>query len=512
MNNTRTIATNAVALYIRMGIATAISLYTSRIVLQQLGVDGYGLYILVAGIVTFWNFLSSSMAVASSRFLSVAEGKGNKEDVRKTFTSVFISHLLIALLIIILAETLGLWIINTKLQIESSNLYSANIVYQFSVLSVIVGVLQVPFTSICIAKENMRIFATYEIVNSGLKLLSVVVLIFTTLNKIELYAILIFINALIMFLLYHRYSNKNFRETVKPGSPDYHQIKEVFMFTAWDLFSNGAVSLRLQGTAVLYKLFIGLVANAAMGVCMQVQGVATTFANNIATAIRPQIMKAYANKEFSYIEQLAISGAKLMELLMVIIIVPLIIECDFILKIWLKNVPEYTCGFIQLTLISVYYWTFSTLLHSIIHATGKVKQYSLISGLIILTEVVLIYLFFQISNNAYTPQILRIIVLIILGVIMLHDIRKNIKSFNIIRYFKEVYIKGSMCLVLSLSSAWLLSNLFNQGWRRFIVTMVFSFVVSSFFVWYLSFSNKERLQVKNFITEKLSSANTIFNK
>lgn len=509
MHNTSVIAKNAIALYIRMGIATIISLYTSRIVLQELGVDGYGLYILVAGIVTFWNFLSGSMSVASSRFLSVAEGKEDPDYIRKTFTSVFISHLLIALTILVLAETVGLWFINNKLEIDNENIITANVIYQFSVLTVIAGVIQVPFTSLCIAKEKMRIFASYEIVNSGLKLLSVFILIYASFNKVELYAILIFISALIMFILYLRYVINNFASSVKLSSPDFKQIKEVFSFTAWDLFSNGALSLRLQGTAVLYKLFIGLVANAAMGICLQVQGVTTSFANNIATAIRPQIMKAYANNEFSYIEQLAISGTKLMGLLMVMVLVPLIIECDFILKLWLGNVPEYTCGFIQITLISLYYWTFSTLLHSIIHATGKVKNFSLISGIIVLSEVIAIYLIFYISDNAYTPQILRVIVLIVLGFIMLSNIHNNLETFNVIRYLKEVYLKGTICMVLSLSVSFIFSNLMKQGWCRLLSTVVFSFVVSIFFVWMISFSSIERIKVKELISNKLKWTGTI---
>ncbi|MCM1141602.1 MAG: hypothetical protein NC453_23770 [Muribaculum sp.] len=485
-----------------MGIATAISLYTSRIVLHELGIDGYGLYILVAGIVTFWSFLNSSMSVASSRFLSVAEGKDDADYIRKTFTSVFISHLLIALTILVLAETGGLWFINNKLKIDNENIFTANVIYQFSILSVIANVIQVPFTSLCIAKEKMRIFASYEIVNSGLKLLSVFIIIYASFNKVELYSILIFLNALIMFIMYLRYGIKNFSSNVKLSSPDIGQIKEVFSFTAWDLFSNGAVSLRLQGTAVLYKLFIGLVANAAMGICMQIQGVTTTFANNIATAIRPQLMKAYANNEFSYIEQLAISGTKLMGLLMVMVLVPLIIECEYILKLWLGNVPEFTCGFIQITLISVYYWTFSTLLHSIIHATGHVKNYSLISGVIVLSEVAAIYLIFYISDNPYTPQILRVIVLIILGFIMLSNIHNNIETFNVNRYLKEVYLKGTICIVLSLFTTFIFSNLMNQGWCRLLATTAFSSVVSLFFVWTISFSNIERLKVKELIANK----------
>lgn len=501
--NSARIAKNAIALYIRMAIATIVSLYTSRIVLKELGVDGYGTYTLVAGIVTFWLFINGSMTTASIRFLSVAVESRDELQISRVFSSVFWVHISLAIILILLGETIGLYFFS-KLKISPELLVEAKVVYQLSIVSVAIGILQVPFTAMCVAEEKMGIFAVLEIVNSLLKLITAMGLVFVTDEKLVIYALLLLISSAVLLGCYYVYSRKTFEGKTKIHCWDFDEIKNILGFTSWDLYGNGAVSLRMQGTAVLYNLFINTAANAALGISLQVHGVITSFANNIATAIRPQITKSYVSSNYDYMESLVISSTKLMGAMLLLIIIPLIIVAPFILHLWLGTYPEFTIGFTQLSLIAVFYWSFSTLSHSIIHATGRVKKYSFISGTVVLSEVLVMYFSLKFIHYAYIPQLLRIIVLIMLGMVMLNIIHQYIPVFNRRRYVVEIYIRGTLSLGLCGLVPYLISTLHDSNWLQLINVIVANALWTPFIVWFLFFSKTEREMCIKFTKSFLS--------
>ena len=480
-----------------MAIATVVSLYTSRIVLKELGVDGYGTYTLVAGIVTFWLFLNGSMTTASTRFLSIAvEGKEKKE-IQSTFSSVLFVHSIIAILLILLAETFGLWFYTHKLNIIPEFREAAGLVYQLSIASVVIGIIQVPYTAMCIAEERMGVFAVLEIFNSILKFGTAFMLVYIEENKLVIYSVLILINAGLVFCGYFFYVNKSFDIRSAITRVDKKQILQILGFTSWDLYGNGAVSLRMQGTAVLYNMFVNTIANAALGISLQIHGVITTFANNIATAVRPQITKNYAANSYGHLELLVISSTKLMAGLMLIPIVPIFIKMPYILELWLGEVPEYTVWFSRLTLISIFYWTCSTLLHSIIHATGHVGLYSFVSGTIVISEVVIMYLVFKIYASPFVPQILRIVVLVILGGVMLRTIKTYIPQFNSKKFIIEIYFKGSFTLLLVSAITYITSIYISTGFHflDLIIIAIESTFITVLLMWTFNFSREERNKV-----------------
>lgn len=510
-SKSKTIAKNAVALYFRMAVAMIVSLYSSRIVLQQLGVDGYGTYTLVAGIVTFWLFINGSMTVASTRFLAIAIESKQDGIIRRTFSSVFFVHLLIALILIILGETVGLWFFTTQLKIIPEFRWASKIIYQLSIVSVAIGILQVPYTAYCVADEKMGIFARFEVVNSLLKLLSAIALIYLDGPKIIIYPVLLLLNTVVIFTGYFAYTRRKFGERIRVGKCHFSEVKQICSFTSWDLYSNGTISLRMQGTAVLYNIFINTIANAALGISLQVQGVVTSFASSIATAVRPQITKSFANGSIQYLEDLVCSSSKLMGGLILLPLVPLVIETPFVLSIWLGKYPQYTVWFCRLSLISVYYWTFSTLLHSIIHATGKVKMYSFISGTIIMSEVGFIYLIFKFIAYPYVPQLIRITVLICLGGVLLWFIKRYIPSFNSKKYFRGIYVGGSILLCAILAVSFLPTLLMEQGWIRFITISFISVTTTILLVWFFSFNDLERGMAKKHLKGLHSKLKMLFH-
>ncbi len=487
-------------LYIRMGIATLVSLYTSRVVLQQLGIDGYGTYTLVAGIVTFWTFLSRSMSTAGARYLAVAIGSGTIEERKHTFSSNFMSHLALAGIIFFLTETVGLWFVNAKLELADNVIFSANVVYQCSVIMIVTSIISVPFNSLIIAHESMNIYAKYEIISSCLNLLTALTLILIPGNKLEIYAILLLLSSLIVTFLYVRFSFTHFRSDIAFRSFSPKRVREIFSFTSWDLFCNGAVSLRHQGTAVIYKWFVGTAVNAALGICMSVQAIVTTFANNLATAVRPQIIKTYAAGNYTYMQTLVTSGSKLMSYLILLLIVPIICEIDFILHIWLSEVPPHTSGFVRLTIIGTYCWSFTSTLHTTIHATGRVKSYSIVSGIMVLSELGVVYGLFFLSRDVYIPQYLRVIVITILGFVMLHYIKKYIPEFNVRQYIREIYGKGLVSILLCFILPLTVCYFMQDGWARLCIIIPLSMCTTTFIVWHISFTPLEQAKVKEIVS------------
>ena len=296
--NNKRIAKNAVLLYLRMFIAMAVSLYTSRVVLATLGIDDYGIYNLVGSIVSMMSFLNAAMAGSTSRFLSVELGKGDMGRMEKTFSTAMLIHILIAIVVFIGAETVGLWFLCNKLVLPVERMEAAHWVYQLSIVGSIISIIQVPYNASIISHERMELYAYAEILNVTLKLLIVYLLQIAIMDKLVLYAILMCVVSVIIFMVYYFYCKRNFRESNFHWIWDREYIKPMLSFSGWDLFSNMAVSARQHGTNFLVNIFFGVAYNAASGVASTVVCMAEMFAQNILNAFRPQIIKYYASGNY----------------------------------------------------------------------------------------------------------------------------------------------------------------------------------------------------------------------
>ena len=299
-NKTKKIAKNAVFLYIRMIIVTFITLFTSRVVLRELGFEDYGLYNIVGGVVTLFAFLRSSMDSSTQRFLSYEMGKGNYENLRNTFNTCLTAHVLIAVVLLLLAETIGLWFLNTQIVIPEGREVAANWLYQFSVLSLFVGVISVPYSADIVSNEQMGYFAFLGVLNAVLKLVIAYMIVTSPIDRLVFYGFLMMIINVIDFALNWIYCHIKFHETHLKLYWDKKSFRKVFNFSGWTIWGQLAIVGSNQGSNILVNMFFSVTANAAMGIGSQVNHAITGLASNFQTAFKPQITKSYAEKDFQY--------------------------------------------------------------------------------------------------------------------------------------------------------------------------------------------------------------------
>lgn len=409
--NNKRIAKNTLLLYIRMLLLMAVSLYTSRLVLNTLGVQDFGIYNVVGGVIMMLNFLTNSLGGASARYITYDLGKGDINIMKRTFGNILSIHLLLAFIIIVLGETIGLWFMKTQLQIPNERETAAFWVYQFSILSSIMSVISVPYNATIIAHEKMSAFAYISIADAILKLLIVYLLLIIPYDKLIIYSALFFCIQLFDRIVYNIYCRKHFKETCCRPSFDKKQFKEIFTFAAWTLNGNLAVMGLTQGINILLNIFFGPIVNAARGIAVQVQSTVQSFCINFQMALNPQITKSYAIRDFSHMHQLLKASSKISFFLILFISLPIILETPIILKWWLGMVPEYTINFLRLILCPSILYTLSNPIAVSVHATGNIKRFQLIEGSILLCIVPIAYLLLKFFN--IPPDVVFIVHIII---------------------------------------------------------------------------------------------------
>lgn len=340
MANNHLIAKNTIFLYVRMLLSMGIYLYTTRVVLSILGVEDYGIYNVVGGLVAMFSFLNATMSGATSRFITFELGK-NSSKLQTVFSVALTIHIIIALIVFLIGETFGVWFLENELTIPATKMYEAKWLLQFSIMTMIFSFTQVPYNASIIAHEKMNVYAYFELVNVGLKLLSVYLLLIIDTNKLIFYGAIVMLTQIGVTLLYRLYCINKWEHCKFKLSLDREFLRPLLSYSGWDLFGNASLVARTQGVNILLNIFFGAVMNAAAGIAMQVQTAAMSFATNVMTAFRPQIVKTYATKSYSEMINLISLGSIITYILYLIIVTPLIFEMDFILHIWLKEVPDY---------------------------------------------------------------------------------------------------------------------------------------------------------------------------
>lgn len=392
-NDNKRIVYNTILLYIRMLFLVLISLYTSRIVLQTLGVEDFGINNVVGGIISFLGFLTSSLAGASSRFITVALGKGNLIELKKIFNNIISIHILFAFIIFVLGETIGLWFVSTKLNIPANREFAAFWVYQFSIITAMGSFISMPYNAAIIAHEKMSAFAYLTIGDALLKLLAVFMLTISPYDRLIMYAGMILCIQLFDFIIYIIYCNKKFPEThLTKLTINNTLFKEIFYYAGWTMNGSLAVFGYTQGLNILLNIFFNPAINAARGIAVQVQNIINNFSYNFQMAINPQLTKSYAQDDLSRMHQLLIASTKFSVFLLFFICLPLILEAPLVLKWWLGQYPEYTVSFLRLILITSILFALSNPIGTAIHATGKIKKFQIAEGSSLLTIVPIAYL------------------------------------------------------------------------------------------------------------------------
>lgn len=390
--NNRRIAKNTLLLYVRMLFTMAISLYTSRVVLRVLGVTDYGVYNVVGGVIALLGFLTSSMSGASSRYITFSLGKGDMGEMKRTFGNIITIHFLLAGIVLLLGETIGLWFVLEKLRIPADRMDAALWVYQLSVLTAMLGVVSVPYNAAIIAHERMGAFAYIGIVDALLKLVIVYLLWVMPYDKLVIYALLLFGVQVFDRIVYGWYCVRHFEETRARFLFDKRLFREMFAYAAWTMNGNLAVVGYTQGINILLNLFYGPVVNAARGIATQVQTVAQSFCSNFQTALNPQLTKSYARGDLPRMHQLLTQSSKFSFFILWLIALPLMLEAPLVLRWWLGIVPEHTENFLRLILCASMLSTLSNPLIVSVHATGNLKRFQLIEGTMLLSIVPIAYL------------------------------------------------------------------------------------------------------------------------
>lgn len=484
-NGNQRIAKNVLALYFRMFLAMAVGFYTSRVVLNTLGVEDYGIYGVVGGIVALLGFLNTSMSGATSRFLAYELGSGDKKRLADTFSCAMIVHIGIAIVILIVAETAGLWFLTHKLVIPSSRMSAAHWVYQCTILSAILNITQVPYNATIIAHEKMDIYAYIEILNVTLKLVIVYLLTIGNFDKLILYALLVLIVTTLILTIYRIYCIRNFEESRFHFIWNPSILKPLVSFSGWDLYGNGCVAVRQQGTNFLINMFFGVALNAANTIATTVNGLVIGMISNITQAFRPVIIKRYAMKDIEEMQNFLNNGMKYMLLLFGCLFTPLYIELPYLLELWLINVPVYTLIFCRLSLIANMIGLLNMIMCIPIHATGHIKTLSFGSGSCYVLSVCAIYVAYRFGYDVSIAYHVAIVVNVAILLLNISIAKHNIPKLSVLRIFRSIF-RCVLIIVVSSIPVLLIFNFLNTSFLSFVILLLIQIVsvaaLSYFFV------------------------------
>lgn len=504
---TRRIAKNTLLLYLRMFLMMLIGLYTSRIILKTLGVTDYGTYNLVGGVISMFSILTSSLSTAISRFITFELGKGQSERLNKVFSTSVNVQLILGLIVVLFSETIGVWFLNTHLQIPAERMVAANWVLQCAIASFVLGLLMVPYNASLIAHENMNIFAYISILEAVLKLAIVFALYISPYDKLITYAILLFAVSCLIRWFYASYCKRHYEECRYHYVYDKPLLKEMTGFAGWNLLGDGSWILNNYGVNILLNIFFGpvtgLVLNAARGIATQVDNIVQSFVRNFMTALNPQITKSYAVGDLEYMHKLVFAGAKYSFFLMMLFTIPICLETELILKLWLDVVPDYTVIFVQLTLLSSMCVILGNTLITSVFATGKIRNYELVMGLMALSNFPITWMAFKMGASPVAAYVIYFCVYFMMIFVRLYMV-KDLIHMSAWTYVKDVFLRVLSAGAFSLSIPLIITILQNDSINRLVIICVVSVFSSIVFIVLLGMKNEERKLVFGFVRNKIA--------
>lgn len=486
------IAKNTFILYVRMMFLMLISLYTSRVVLSSLGIIDYGIYNIVGGVVSMFSIVSTALTGASSRFLNFEMGKSDKTRLSIVFSTVVTVQYALAILIAILCEIIGLWYINNMMNIPIERLNAANWCFHFSVFNFCMKLITIPYNAAIIAHERMKAFAYVSLFEGVFKLIVSYVIIYMSFDHLIVYGILLLIMQFIIRMTYHHYCYKHFDECHYHFVKDYSLLKEIFSYSVWHMFGNGSVILKNQGVNLVLNYFFGPVLNAAKGVAGSVLNAVTGFATNFMIAVKPQITQSYSSGNIDYMFKLVYNGARFSFLLLFFISLPILINADYIMHIWLKNVPPYAVIFARLSLIIAIFDSLSRTLIYAQDATGNVRNYQVIVGSILLLNMPISFFVLFLGAEPYTVMYVALFIELCALIARLLLIPHYIKEFSVWNYIEKVIFRCLLVTIVSSILPILLYCCLPVNFYTFLINVVFCIVISSVAILYIGCSSDER--------------------
>lgn len=499
-NNAR-LFKNTVLLYIRTIVVMFITLYTSRIVLRELGVIDYGIYNVVAGFVSMFSFISGALSLAISRFITFELGKGDEVAVQKVFSASLVVQLMLSLFVVLLGEVFGLWFLNEKMNIPDNRINAANWVYQLSLLAFCINLISVPYNALITAYERMRAFAYISILEASLKLAVCFILFISFIDKLLLYGLLLVLVSIIIRVIYGSYCHH-----MLPGSRFSFDVRKsdiisIGKFAGWTFFSNGAAVLNTQGINVLTNIFFNVGFNAARGIATQAESAIKQFVSSFTTSINPQIIKHYAAGNQAELFILICRGSKFSYFLFLLLALPLFFEADFVLKLWLINPPFKAAIFLKLAIACELINILGSSGTTACHATGKMKLYVLSITSLSILVFPLTYIAYSLGMDVeYSYYIFIAIYILIMFVRLI--IMKKLIGFPISLFIHDVLLKVLLCTLMAIFVPYSITQMMDESLFRFVLVFMLCFIFNSIIILFLGLNFRERSVIFNFVKSK----------
>ena len=494
--NNKRIAKNTLLLYFRMLFLMVVSLYTSRVVLNTLGVNDFGIYNVVGGVVAMFSMLSGSLSSAITRFITYELGTGNQDNLRKIFSSSVTIQIGLATLIVLLAEAVGIWFLNVKMNIPDARMVAANWVFQFSILTFAINLISVPYNASIIAHERMSAFAYISILEALGKLAIAYLITISPMDRLIFYALLMCVVALLIRLVYGYYCKKHFEECTYHLLWDKDLLKRMFGFAGWNFIGATSAVLRDQGGNIIINLFCGPAVNAARGIAFQVNNAISGFVTNFMTALNPQIIKSYATDNRDYMMDLIYQGARFSFYMLLILSLPVLVNTHYLLGLWLKIVPDHAVLFVQLVLLFAMSESISNPLVTAQHATGKIRDYQLIVGGLQMLNLPVSYVLLRMGMF---PEVVIVVAIVIsqccLGARLL--LLRGMIGLSIKTYAMKVYLNVLIVTMISAILPFFISKQLEESFLNSILLSFLAFICTGITIYYIGCNKTERQFVLN---------------
>ena len=495
------IAKNTIFLYFRMLMIMGVSFFTVRVIFDTLGITDYGIYNLAASFVMMLSFLNNMLTAGTQRFLTFEIGKNDLIKLQQTFSTALLIHIGLAIFILILAETIGLWFLNEKLNIPVDRMDAAFWVYQFSVFTTMITITQVPYNALIVAHEKMHIFAYISIVEAILKLLIVYLLLIVSSDKLIAYAILMFSASLVIAFTYRIYTIRNYKESHFKFVWDKNIVKSMSVFSGWNLFGTIGVLIANQGIAILLNLFFGPIANAAHAIAMQINVALNQFVNSFQMAMTPNITKLYAQNKIEELNNFLLQNSKYAFLLLWILVLPILLKLDYILSLWLTNIPPNTEIF---TLLLIIYGLLASMLRPLvmtIQATGKMKGIQLTAGIALISVLPISYFLLSHGYPIYSPLVVSLVIWFFHISLEFYFLKQYI-GFSVIMYIKKVFFPIISIVLLSLIPSYYISNFLNETFINLLIFSIITLILNIVLIYFIGLNKDTREIFKIKIQEK----------
>lgn len=501
-SNNRRIAKNTLALYFRMLFSMVVSLFTSRVILDVLGVDNYGINNVVGGLVSMFSLMSSALTNSISRFLTFELGAGDTEKLKRVFSTSLNVMFVLSAVVVIVGETAGLWFLNTEMNIPADRMGAANLVYQLSIVTFIFGLISVPYNASILSHEKMEAFAYIGIFQVVARLVIVYFIYISPFDKLKTYAVLLFLLSVVTRLIYGVYCHRHFEETNYRFVYDKSLLRQMTGFAGWNFFAQAAFLMNNSGTNLLINMFFGVAVNAARGIAGQVNGAVLQFLS-FTMALNPQITKCYAAGEYDAMHKLIYRGAKFSFFLVLVFLIPICMETDFILHIWLKDVPDCTVQFVRWSLFISAIDTLSGTLITGLHASGRIKRYMIVVGLVEMTSFPITWLAFCIGAVPVYSYYIYFAVYTVLMFLRLYLIKDLIRMSAKV-FIREVYCRVGIVAAVSPILPFIVFFCLPEGIVRFLAVGVTSVLCTGGAIYCLGFTVEERKMLRHFVADSLN--------